>query len=104
MTGEDLRCRTGAVEHQVGLLDGGLFLTGEPITLTAQKERLQLCIDLGMVDAGAVNGVLHLHADEPAAARRVREQFVAVGGGDEGGDAGQSVRVALVGLAHVQGW
>ena len=32
MTGEDLRCRTGAVEHQVGLLDGGLFLMGEPIT------------------------------------------------------------------------
>ena len=55
-----------------------------------EEHGFQLGVDLSMFDICAVDGTLHLHAEETAAARRVGEQFVAVGRGDEGGDARQT--------------
>ena len=103
VAGECFFRRASAVESHVGTLDFRLFFRREPVTFAAEEHALQLGIDLGMVDARAVDGMLHLHAEETAAARRVGEQFVAVGRGDEGGDARQAERVAPVSLAHMQG-
>ncbi len=55
-----------------------------------------------MVDARAVDGMLHEHADEPAASRRIGKQVARVGGADEGGDARQGLAMPLVGLAQVE--
>ena len=103
VAGECFFRRASAVESHVGTLDFRLFFRREPVTPAAEEHALQLGIDLGMVDARAVDGALHLHAEEAAAARRVGKQFVAVGRGDERGHARQAERVAPVSLAHVQG-
>ena len=102
VAGKSLFRRASAVEGHVGMLDFRLFFRRESMTLAAEEHGFQLGIDLGMFDVCAVYGTLHLHAEETAAARRVGKQFVAVGRGDEGGDAWQAQRVAPVSLAHVQ--
>ena len=90
VAGKSLFRRASTVEGHVGTLDFRLFFRRESMTFTAEEHGFQLGVDLGMFDVRAVDGTLHLHAEEAAAARRVGEQFVAVGRGDEGGDARQT--------------
>ena len=87
VAGKSLFRRTSAVEGHVGTLDFRLFFRCKPITFATEKHVFQLGVDLGMFDVCVVDGSLHLYAEEEAAARRVGEQFVTVGRGDEGGDA-----------------
>ena len=68
------------------------------MTLAAEEHGFQLGVDLGMFDVCAVDGSLHLHVEETVATRRVGEQFVAVGRGDEGGDARQAVEIIAEGM------
>ena len=88
--GQDLFVRMGGTEGHVGTLDFRLFFRCKPITFATEKHVFQLGVDLGMFDVCVVDGSLHLYAEEAAAARRVGEQFVTVGRGDEGGDARQA--------------
>ena len=75
----------------------GLFVrTGG--TVAAEEHGFQLGVDLGMFDVCAVDRSLHLHAEETVAARKVGEQFMAVGCGDEGGDARQAVEIIAEGM------
>ena len=90
--------RANAVEGHVGTLDFRLFFRREPMTLAAEEHGFQLSVDLGMFDVCAVDRSLHLHAEETVAARKVGEQFVAVGCGDEGGDARQAVGIIAEGM------
>ena len=98
VAGECFFRRASAVESHVGTLDFRLFPRREPVTPAAERHVLQLGVGLGMVDARAVDGALHLHAEEAAAARRVGKQFVAVGRSDEGGDARQAVEIIAEGM------
>ena len=90
--------RANAVEGHVGTLDFRLFFRREPMTLAAEEHGFQLGVDLGMFDVCAVDRSLHLHAEETVAARKVGEQFMAVGCGDEGGDARQAVEIIAEGM------
>ena len=82
--------RRYAVKFPVGLLDGGFFLLAEPVAFAPLYLVLQLRVKLSVVDGrGAVDGTLHLHADEAAAAAQVRQQVQAVARADERGDAGR---------------
>ena len=82
---------------------GVLFPVAEPVPFPVFQFRFQLGVDLRMVDTRAVDGMLHEHADEPAASRRVGKQFPRVGRADEGGDARQGLAVPPVRLAQVEG-
>ena len=82
---------------------GVLFPVAEPVPFPVFQFRFQLGVDLRMVDTRAVDGMLHEHADEPAASRRVGKQFARVGRADEGGDARQGLAVPPVRLAQVEG-
>ena len=95
--------RADAVESRVVQPQGVLFPVAEPVPFPVFQFRLQLGVDLRMVDARAVDGMLHEHTDEPAASRRVGKQLARVGGADEGGDARQGLAVPLVRLAQVEG-
>ena len=103
VTAQHLPGRADAVESCVVQPQGVLFPVAEPIPFPSFQFRFQLGVDLRMVDAPAVDGALHEHADEPAASRRVGEQFARVGRADEGGDARQGPAVPLVRLAQVEG-
>ena len=94
--------RASAVESHVGTLDFRLFPRREPVTPAAEKHVLQLGVGLGMVDARAVDGMLHEHTDEPAASRRVGKQLARVGGADEGGDARQGLAMPWYALRRLR--
>jgi hypothetical protein len=98
VAGKSLFRRANAVEGHVGTLDFRLFFRREPMTLAAEEHGFQLGVDLGMFDVCAVDRSLHLHAEETVAARKVGEQFMAVGCGDEGGDARQAVEIIAEGM------
>ena len=95
--------RADAVESRIVQPQGVLFPVAEPIPFPSFQFRFQLGVDLRMVDTRAVDGMLHEHADEPAASRRVGKQFARVGRADEGGDARQGLAVPPVRLAQVEG-
>ena len=95
--------RADAVESRVVQPQGVLFPVAEPVPFPVFQFRLQLGVDLRMVDTRAVDGMLHEHADEAAASRRVGKQFARVGRADEGGDARQGLAVPPVRLAQVEG-
>ena len=100
---QHLFCRTDAVESRVVQPQGVLFPVAEPVPFPVFQFRFQLGVDLRMVDTRAVDGMLHEHADEAAASRRVGKQFARVGRADEGGDARQGLAVPPVRLAQVEG-
>ena len=98
VAGKSLFRWASTVEGHVGTLDFRLFFRREPMTLAAEEHGFQLGVDLGMFDVCAVDRSLHLHAEETVAARKVGEQFMAVGCGDEGGDARQAVEIIAEGM------
>ena len=95
--------RADTVESRIVQPQGVLFPVAEPVPFPVFQFRFQLGVDLRVVDARAVDGMLHEHADEPAASRRVGKQFARVGCADEGGDARQGLAVPPVRLAQVEG-
>ena len=73
-----------AVERTVGRLDFRLFGLAEPTTLTTVQLMQQLGIKLGVVNGRrTVDGMLHFHADETSAARKVGQQVTAVARANE---------------------
>ena len=73
-----------AVERTVGRLNFGLFGLAEPAALTTVQFVQQLGIKLGVVDGSrTVDGMLHFHTDETAAARKVGQQVAAITCTDE---------------------
>ena len=67
------------------------------------QSMLQLRVKLSVVDGrGAVDGTLHLHADEAATAAQVCQQVQSVARADERGNAGQGLGIPLVGTADAQ--
>ena len=98
VAGKSLFRWASTVEGHVGTLDFRLFFRRESMTLAAEEHGFQLGVDLGMFDVCAVDRSLHLHAEETVAARKVGEQFMAVGCGDEGGDARQAVEIIAEGM------
>ena len=64
---------------------------------------LQLRVKLSVINGrGAVDGTLHLHADEAATAAQVCQQVQAVARADERGNAGQGLGIPLVGSTDAQ--
>ena len=68
VAGKSLFRRASTVEGHVGTLDFRLFFRRESMTFTAEEHGFQLGVDLGMFDVRAVDGALHLYAEETAAA------------------------------------
>ena len=75
VTAQHLFRRADAVESRIVQPQGVLFPMAEPVPFPVFKFRLQLGVDLRVVDTRVVDGMLHEHTDEPAASRRVGKQF-----------------------------
>ena len=73
-----------AVERTVGRLDFRLFGLAEPAALATVQFIQQLGIRLGVVDRPrTVDGMLHFHADEASAARKIGQQVATVARANE---------------------
>ena len=80
----------------------GFFFVGEPVAGVVLEFVLELGVDLVVVDGTAVYGVFYFDADEAATSGGVGQEVLAVGGADEGGDAGQGLVTLVVGFAEIQ--
>ena len=78
-----------AIERAVSLLDFGFLFLAEPATFAILQLVQQLGIKLFIIHRRvAIDGALHFHADEAAAARKVSQQVSVVAGADERSDTG----------------